>query len=635
MTRRIVLASSNAGKLREFRRLLAGLDFDVIAQGELGIEAADEPHPDLHRERPRQGASCRRMQRPAGAGRRLGSVCRSAGRRAGRPFGALCRPDGADDAANNAELLRRLQKQSRSPRPLHLRAGGGGLRATIRSRSSPTRAGTARSCTSRAASGGFGYDPLVLLSPNAAAPQPNSSVGGKEPHQPPRPGACAIWCGGSPPGDEASVETDERDSDRTCRRPVPRRRMSRPSCGRERFHCRHCRRCRCTFIIRGAYASAPIATSTRTNRKVASGRIPEADYLATLRSDIEAALPLIWGRRIVSVFIGGGTPSLLSARGLDTLLSDVRALLAAGSRLRRSRSKPIPGTVEADRFADYRAAGVNRLSIGIQSFDDANLHALGRIHDRAQALRAIDIGAAGVRQLQPRSDVRTAAAKTSQTRRTTSSRPSRSLPPHLSLYQLTLEPNTVFAKHPPRVAGRGHRRLDAGMDRGSHGRGRLSPLRGLGLRAARAASAATTSTTGDSATTSVSVPVRHSKISFPHRIIRQVRFRQPRSYLERGGRGEFLVESSEVARDDLPFEFMLNAMRLTEGVPSRWFVERTGLPPTAIERARCERRTRGLMAIDHSRWAPTPLGARFLNDLAGALSARRSCKRTQSSAAVH
>ena len=134
--------------------------------------------------------------------------------------------------------------------------------------------------------------------------------------------------------------------------------------------------------------------------------IPEQEYLHALRADLESALPLIWGRPIISVFIGGGTPSLLSAAGVDTLLSDLRALLPLGAGCEVTLEAN-PGTVEAGRFAAYRASGVNRLSLGVQSFDGQQLRVLGRIHDRQQALAAIEIGAADLRQLQHRPDVRT------------------------------------------------------------------------------------------------------------------------------------------------------------------------------------------------------------------------------------
>jgi oxygen-independent coproporphyrinogen-3 oxidase len=343
-----------------------------------------------------------------------------------------------------------------------------------------------------------------------------------------------------------------------------------------------------------------------------AGAVPEDAYLRAIRADLEAALPLIWGRRILSVFIGGGTPSLLSAGGLDRLLSDVRALLPLEVDCEVTLEAN-PGTVEAQRFRAYRDAGVNRLSIGIQSFDEAKLVALGRIHDRRQALRAVEIAQRsfdnfnldlmfalpGQTLEQAQSDVREALA---------------CAPSHLSLYQLTLEPNTVFAKHPPPLpdddtaaamqsfvetatanSGYRHYEVSAYARPGSECRHNLNywgfgDYLGIG-------------------------PGAHSKLSFPHRIIRQVRYRRPAGYLERAARGDFVVEHVEVARHDLPFEFMLNAMRLIDGVPARWFVERTGLPPTAIEAGLAEAERRGLLRVGLDRWQPTALGARFLNDL--------------------
>jgi oxygen-independent coproporphyrinogen-3 oxidase len=340
--------------------------------------------------------------------------------------------------------------------------------------------------------------------------------------------------------------------------------------------------------------------------------IPEADYLRAVRADIEAALPLIWGRRIISIFIGGGTPSLLSAAGLDTLLSHVRALLTleAGCEITLEAN---PGTVEAKRFADYRASGVNRLSIGVQSFDEARLVALGRIHDRRQALAAVEVAQRhfdnfnldlmyGLPQ-QMLEDLETDVGQALALS-----------PPHLSLYQLTLEPNTVFAKRPPPLpdedttaamqtwieertasAGLRHYEVSAYARPGHECRHNLNywgfgDYLGVG-------------------------PGAHSKLSFPHRIVRQVRYRSPASYLQRAGRGDFLAEDFEVDRADLPFEFMLSALRLLDGVPAAWFTERTGLSPTAIQRPLEQAESRGLMAVDHSRWRPTPLGARFLSDL--------------------
>ena len=341
-------------------------------------------------------------------------------------------------------------------------------------------------------------------------------------------------------------------------------------------------------------------------------RIPEARYLAALRQDLEAALPLIWGRRFISVFIGGGTPSLLSSEGVDGLLSDLRALLPLEADCEITLEGN-PGTVEAGRFAAFRAAGVNRLSIGIQSLDDVQLKRLGRIHDGAQAIRAIETARREFDNFNldlmyglpeqslegAQRDVEAALA---------------AAPPHLSLYQLSLEPNTVFAKHPPplpdedtaaamqewieaRTARAGYRHYEVsayacpGREcRHNRNYWEFGDYLGIGAGA-------------------------HSKISFPHRIVRQSRFRQPTSYLEHAVRGEFVAETAEVDRADLPFEFMLNAMRLTDGVPARWFSERTGLAPGAIEEGLRRAQNKGLMTVDHERWAPTSLGRRFLNDL--------------------
>ncbi len=351
--------------------------------------------------------------------------------------------------------------------------------------------------------------------------------------------------------------------------------------------------------------------------------IPEADYLRALRADLESALPLIWGRRIISVFIGGGTPSLLSGAAVETMLSDVRALLPLEADCEITLEAN-PGTAEADRFAAFRAAGVNRLSLGIQSLDEAKLRALGRIHDRGQALRAVEFAHRQFENFNldlmyglPQQALHEAQSDISLALELAA--------PHLSLYQLTLEQNTVFAKFPPalpdddtvatmqewiesqmQTAGFRHYEVSAFARSGHECRHNLNywgfgDYLGIG-------------------------PGAHSKISFPHRIVRQVRFRQPLTYLRQAARGEFLAESGEVTREDLPFEFMLNAMRLTEGVPSQWFAERTGLAPTAIEAGLAAASARGLMTADHRRWTPTPLGRRFLSDLQASFlpDARRS-----------
>jgi oxygen-independent coproporphyrinogen-3 oxidase len=338
----------------------------------------------------------------------------------------------------------------------------------------------------------------------------------------------------------------------------------------------------------------------------------ENDYLNALRADLEAALPLVWGRSIVSVFIGGGTPSLMSAQAVDRLLSDLRALLPLALDCEITLEAN-PGTFEAERFASYRASGVNRLSIGIQSFDEEKLKALGRIHDRAQAFAAIDIARRhfdnfnldlmyalpGQSLADLQDDVEHALA---------------AKPPHLSLYQLTLEPNTVFAKYPPVLpdddtSAAMHDWLESRMSEVGYGRYEVSAYARTGRECRHNLNYWTF---GDYLGVGAGA---HSKISFPHRVVRQVRFRQPASYLQRAACGEFVAESHEVARDQLPFEFMLNALRLTDGVPSNSFLERTGMPLSTVESELNKAEQRGLLVRDHRTVKPTPLGLRFLTDL--------------------
>ncbi|GMV57153.1 MAG: coproporphyrinogen III oxidase [Betaproteobacteria bacterium] len=340
--------------------------------------------------------------------------------------------------------------------------------------------------------------------------------------------------------------------------------------------------------------------------------IPEGEYLAALRADLEGALPLVWGRRIVSIFVGGGTPSLLSAAGLDRLLSDVRALLPLEADCEITLEAN-PGTFEAAKFAAFRAAGVNRLSIGIQSFDDAQLARLGRIHDGAQAIAAVELAQRTFDDF----NLDLMYALPEQALADAQSDVERALsfaPPHLSLYQLTLEPNTVFAKYPPQlpdedtVAAIGEwieaRTAEAGYERyevsayarsGHRCRHNLNYWQfgdylGIGAGA-------------------------HSKLSFPHRVVRQIRFRQPASYLQNARHGRFVAESTEVGRADLAFEFMLNALRLSDGFAPTLFTERTGLALSQVERRLDAAESRGLIVRDHRRIAPTPLGRRFLSDL--------------------
>ena len=348
------------------------------------------------------------------------------------------------------------------------------------------------------------------------------------------------------------------------------------------------------------------------NSHEANGDLPEEAYLAALRADLEQSLPLIWGRKIVSVFIGGGTPSLLSARGLDTLLSDLRSLLPLEADAEITMEAN-PGTFEADKFRSFASSGVNRLSIGIQSFNNSHLKALGRIHDGEEARRAIGIARENFSNLnldlmyalpqqtlqQAEEDVQTAMSFE---------------PSHLSLYHLTMEPNTVFAKYPPDLpdddisaemqhmivdttaaAGYEHYEVSAYATAGQRSRHNLNYWQfgdylGIGAGA-------------------------HSKLSFPHRIVRQARYRQPASYLQQAAAGNAVAEEAEISREALGFEFMLNALRLTEGFEVRLFTERTGLSLNLLDATLNAAEAKGLLLRDHLRIAPTLLGQRFLNDL--------------------
>jgi len=348
------------------------------------------------------------------------------------------------------------------------------------------------------------------------------------------------------------------------------------------------------------------------NSHTAPEALPEARYVDALIADLESSLPSIWGRKVHTVFIGGGTPSLLSADAIDRLLSAVRArvMLAPDAEVTLEAN---PGTFERERFAGFFAAGVNRLSLGIQSFDDRFLKALGRVHDVVEAQRAAEaalmifgnvnldlmFALPGQSVEDARNDASAAVAFAA---------------PHLSFYQLTLEPNTLFHQHPPPLpdedaaadiedavlhmlaqAGYVHYETSAHAKSGRECRHNLNYWRfgdyvGIGAGA-------------------------HSKLSFPDRIVRELRWKQPRQYLDQLHAGSPLQEQFEVSSRDLSFEFMLNALRLTEGVPTALFAERTGMPLSIAAASIAEATRKGLLEPDPLVLRPTALGRRFLNDL--------------------
>jgi oxygen-independent coproporphyrinogen-3 oxidase len=348
------------------------------------------------------------------------------------------------------------------------------------------------------------------------------------------------------------------------------------------------------------------------SHEMRAAELPEQRYLDALMADLEAALPLIWGRTVHSIFIGGGTPSLFSPDAIDRLLGGIRARLrlAADCEITLEAN---PGTFERDRFRAFRAAGVTRLSVGVQSFNDGFLSALGRVHDRAQALAAVEEAAQsfdtfnldlmyalpGQTLADLATDLGTALALA---------------PPHLSLYHLTIEPNTVFAKYPPALPDE---------DSASDMLDLVTDLTGAaGLYRYEVSAYARDGHRcwhnlnywqfGDYLGLGAGA---HSKISFAHRVVRQVRFREPRLYMDRALAGNALAQNTEVSRAELAFEYMLNALRLKDGFALPQFSERTGLPVTAIAQALDHAERRGLIERDLARVRPSVRGYDFLNDL--------------------
>jgi oxygen-independent coproporphyrinogen-3 oxidase len=348
------------------------------------------------------------------------------------------------------------------------------------------------------------------------------------------------------------------------------------------------------------------------NSHESPAELPEQRYIDALVADLEASLPLIWGRTVHSIFIGGGTPSLFSPGSIDRLLGDIRA------RLRLEPDCEItleanPGTFEKERFHAFRQAGVTRLSIGVQSFNDAHLKALGRVHDRAQAIAAIEEAARAFDTF----NLDLMYALPGQTMEQLGQDLDTALqfsPPHVSVYHLTIEPNTYFAKFPPELP---QDDLAYGMLDHITERTALAGLNRYEVSAYardghRCAHNLNYWRFGDYLGIGAGA---HGKLSFAHRIVRQTRFRDPRLYMERSLAGNALAQDDEVSRADLPFEFMLNALRLREGFALRDFAERTGLAATAISAALEQAERKGLIERDVFSVRPTERGYDFLSDL--------------------
>ncbi len=343
-----------------------------------------------------------------------------------------------------------------------------------------------------------------------------------------------------------------------------------------------------------------------------NGEIPEAAYVDALIADLEQATPKVWGRKIKSVFFGGGTPSLFSAAAIDKILSQVRALtpLQYDAEITLEAN---PGTVDTEHFLGYKQAGVNRLSLGIQSFNADYLKAIGRIHDGKQALLAAELALTTFDRVN--FDVMYALPQQTLAHALADAQQAIALgPDHLSFYHLTLEPNTPFHRTPPSLPdddtssdmqiaietllaqhGYAHYETSAFAKPGQQARHNLNYWQfgdylGIGAGA-------------------------HSKLSFHNKITRETRAKHPKAYMEQASQGKAIERVWEISPDELGFEFMMNALRLTEGVPLSLFQQRTGHALSAVEAAIKKAQSKGLLTITQDRMQPTLLGQRFLNEL--------------------
>ncbi len=339
---------------------------------------------------------------------------------------------------------------------------------------------------------------------------------------------------------------------------------------------------------------------------------PEDRYVDALIADLEAALPLIWGRKVYTVFFGGGTPSVFSAASIARILDAVRARVPLSVEAEVTLEAN-PGTFEAEKFRAFRQAGINRLSIGIQSFSPAQLKALGRIHDSDEARAAIEIARAnfdnfnldlmyGLPEQTPEAalaDIDTALAYA---------------PPHLSAYHLTLEPNTYFHRYPPALPGddAAAEMQDAIEEKLGAAGYRHYETSAFALPGRQSRHNMNYWSFGDYLGIGAGA---HSKISFPDRIVRQARYKQPKQYMDGALTDGAIQEQHDVAAREIGFEFMMNALRLNGGFPLVLFEERAGIPLTAILKPLEQAEAKGLLRRDHQRVEPTALGRRFLNDL--------------------
>jgi putative oxygen-independent coproporphyrinogen III oxidase len=344
-------------------------------------------------------------------------------------------------------------------------------------------------------------------------------------------------------------------------------------------------------------------------------QLPENDYIDALIRDLEQEVPSVWGRTVESIFIGGGTPSLFSAEAYDRLFSSVRALLPLSPHAEITLEAN-PGTFEQHRFADYLALGINRLSIGIQSFNDHSLETLGRIHDKNQAIKAVEtahkVGFENF-NLDLMFGLPHQTAKTAQNDINTAIALE---PSHISYYQLTIEPNTLYYQQPPnlpdddpiidwqldsqaRLADTGYQQYEvsAYAQENSQCQHNLNYWQfgdylGIGAGA-------------------------HGKITdaAQQSITRRSKQKQPQAFMDTAGRPEVILQNEEIQIRDIGFEFMLNALRLTDGFPTPLFYQHAGVPISHIDKALQQAQQQGLLERDIHLIKPTEKGQRYLNSL--------------------
>jgi putative oxygen-independent coproporphyrinogen III oxidase len=348
------------------------------------------------------------------------------------------------------------------------------------------------------------------------------------------------------------------------------------------------------------------------NSHEARGEPPYARYLDALRADLEAALPQVWGRRVHSVFIGGGTPSLFSPDAVDRLLADIRARLPLEPDCEITLEAN-PGTFESERFRAFRAAGVTRLSVGVQSFNDRHLAALGRVHDAAQARAALEEAKAAFDTF----NLDLMYALPHQTLAELEQDLAQALafePPHLSIYHLTIEPNTRFALAPPPLPDEdlASEMLDLIVERTARAGLQRYEVSAFARAGHRCVHNLNYWAFGDYLGIGAGA---HGKLSFPQRIVREVRWREPEMYTQRALQANAVSNQNEVAPAQLPFEFMLGALRLKDGFELARFSERTGQPLRVIEAPLQRALAQGLLELDANRVRPSARGFDFLSDL--------------------